>query len=266
MSDQQTPVNPLLARLRIPGESYRLPSQGLFYENGELSPDVKNGELEIHPMTAIDEITLSTPDKLLSGKAIMEIFQHCIPQILKPNELLAKDVDFLLVCLRQVSFGQFMDVTYQHDCEGALNHTYSIDLQKMVRQSKQVDPTTLNEDYKATMPNGQIAVLKPMTYGNIIELYATASMSKTDDITQDEAEVLVINTLASVIRRVDDIDDKSMIREWVASIPLGWKRNLEQAAQSLTQWGIDFTTEQTCKDCKKKMSVQVSANPVSFFT
>lgn len=266
MSDMKLPVNPLLERLRIPGETFRLPSQGIFYLNGELADGVKNGEVEVHPMTAIDEIILSTPDKLLSGKAIEEIFSHCIPQVLKPADLLAKDVDFLLVCLRLVSFGPQMEVTYQHTCPGALNHTYQVNMQQMIRSTKSINPTTVTEEYKTTLPNGQVVSLKPLTYGNVIELYQSAALTKTDNVSQDEAELLVINTLASVVRRVDETEDKGFIREWVVNLPLGWKRTLEQAAQNITQWGVDFTTPQTCRDCKEEMVVQVAANPVSFFT
>jgi hypothetical protein len=260
------PQNPLLERLRIPGETYRLPSQGQFYTHGELDDTVKNGEVEVYPMTAIDEIVLSTPDKLLSGKAITEIFIHCIPQIKKPEQLLAKDVDFLMVCLRMVSFGQFMEVVYTHDCDNAKEHTYNIDLQQMLRETKQIDATSIHETYVTTLKNGQVVHMRPLTYGNIIELYSMAALNKTDNISQDEAELLIINTLASVISDVDGIEDPLMIREWVIHLPLGWKRELEQAAQKLSHWGVDFTTRQVCKDCKKDLTVQVSANPVSFFT
>jgi hypothetical protein len=263
---EQVIVNPLLERLRIPGETYRLPSQGQFYTHGELSDDVKLGEVEVNPMTAIDEIVLNTPDKLLSGKAILEIFRHCIPQIKDPEQLLAKDVDFLMVCLRMVSFGQFMEVNYTHDCEKATEQTYRIDLQKMLRDTKQIDATVIEDTYKTTLKNGQVVRMKPMTYRNVVELYSMAAMTKTDNITQDEAEVMVINALASVIDRVDDISDPLMIREWVIHLPLGWKKELEQVAQNLSHWGIDFVTRQTCKDCGKELAVQVSANPVSFFT
>lgn len=266
MSDTQRTANPLLERLRIPGETFRLPSQGIFYDNGELDESVKNGEVEVHPMTAIDEIVLSTPDKLLSGKAIAEIFSNCIPQVLKPMELLAKDVDFLLVCLRNVSFGQHMEVSYQHSCDNAKDQSYMIDMQRMIRETKTIDPTTFHSEWTTTLKNGQVVTLKPLTYGNVIELYQTVALSKTDNITNDEAEMLVINTLASVIKKVDGIDDKDMIREWVTHLPLGWKRSLEQTAQQVSQWGIDFTTTQKCKDCGEVMQIQVSANPVSFFT
>lgn len=263
---EQIKVNPLMERLRIPGETFRLPSQGQFYTHGELDDSVKNGEVQVNPMTAVDEIILNTPDKLLSGKALLEIISRCVPQVRDPGAMLAKDVDFLMVCLRMVSFGTTMDVSYTHDCEHAREHTYTIDLQQMMRKSKPIDATTVQDLYTVTLPNDQRVFMRPLTYTHIVDLYSAAALNKTDDISQDEAELFIINTLASAIERVDDVVDPLHIREWVIGIPLGWKRKLEQTAQTLSHWGVDFTTQQTCIDCGKSMQVQVSANPVSFFT
>ena len=47
-SENIVPIpNPLLASLRIPGETFRLPSHGLFYTDGELDDSVVNGEVEV---------------------------------------------------------------------------------------------------------------------------------------------------------------------------------------------------------------------------
>lgn len=260
-----TVTNPLLDRLRMPGSTFRLPSHGIFYKDGELDESVKNGEVDVFPMTAMEEIILNTPDKLLSGKGIMEVFAHCVPQIQKGQQLLSKDVDFLMVALRQVSFGNEMQITYRHDCEKALNRTYSVDLQKMIAETRTIDPTTINNEYVQTMPNGQVATLKPMTFGNVVQLLNTSAMAQGDaDVT--EMEAMIIDALAGVVSSVDGTSDTAMIREWVTKLPLGWKKRLEQAAQATTHWGIDFMTKQVCQDCKKPIEIQVSANPVSFFT
>jgi len=39
--------NPLLENLRLPGETVRLPSGGMFYKNGELASHVNNGEIHV---------------------------------------------------------------------------------------------------------------------------------------------------------------------------------------------------------------------------
>jgi hypothetical protein len=83
--------NPLLEKLKkkIPGETFRLPSRGLFYTNGELDPEVENGEIVIYPMTTVDELALRSPDMLFQGTAITQVIRRTVPQILKPERLIA---------------------------------------------------------------------------------------------------------------------------------------------------------------------------------
>ena len=257
--------NPLLAPLRLPGETYRLPSQGLFYEDGVLDESVKNGEVEVYPMTAIDEIVISTPDKLLSGKAIIEVLAHCVPQIKNARALLAKDVDFLMVCLRRVSFGQFMEVSYTHNCPNAKDYTYTVDLQKMIRDAKSIDPTTINEEYKCFLDNGQTVTLHPMTYGDIIDLYQDTMMLKTDITDEKEAEKIIVNTITSVVKDVDGVTNPGFIREWVSQLKLGWKKQIQETIESATDWGVDMKSPQVCSDCGVNMDLKISANPVNFF-
>jgi len=259
-------TNPLLARLRIPGETFRLPSQGLFYTNGELTDDVHNGEVEVYPMTALDEIVLNTPDKLISGKAILEVFARCIPQIKKPDDLLAKDVDFLMLCLRIVSFGQSMDITYDHMCDGSHNHDYKVELYPFVKAVRELDPTSLAREYSLVVENGQKVSLKPLSYGGILELYKVAAMTKTSDLSMADAEQLVVDALVGIIREVDGITEPLHIREWIKAIPLGWKRQIERVAQSVSEWGVKLDASLVCKDCGEDMVVQITTNPVSFFS
>jgi hypothetical protein len=48
------PENPLLAKVQMPGKRFRLPSRGLFYNNGELADTVADGEIEVFAMTTVD--------------------------------------------------------------------------------------------------------------------------------------------------------------------------------------------------------------------
>jgi hypothetical protein len=257
--------NPLLVGLRLPGETFRLPSHGLFYYSGELDETVVNGELEVYPMTAMEEIILSTPDKLLSGKAVTEIFTRCIPQIKQPGKLLSRDVDFLLVCLRMVTFGPTMEITFQHNCENSKEQHYTVSLQDMIRNTRSIDATKMNEEYTHTLPNNQVVRLKPMTYDEVVTLFQTTAMTKTDELSEAEAHRLIVDTLVGVIRDVEGVTDKAFITEWLTTMSLGWKRGLERAAQSVSQWGTEFVTNQVCKDCGEPIRIGVSANPVNFF-
>ncbi len=103
--------NPLLAKIKLPGQRFRLPSRGLFYTDGELHEEVVDGEVEVFSMTTIDEIALRSPEFLFTGEAIERVFNRCIPDIIKPLRLLSKDVDFMLACLRIVSYGGAYQIT-----------------------------------------------------------------------------------------------------------------------------------------------------------
>ena len=113
-----TQENPLLKRIKLPGRRFRLPSKGLFYKNGELDESVVDGEVEVFSMTTVDEINLRTPELLFNGEAVRKVFKRCIPEVKEPFKLLSNDVDFLLGCLRVVSYGNEITVdTYCPKCE-----------------------------------------------------------------------------------------------------------------------------------------------------
>lgn len=262
---ETAPINPLLTRIRVPGETFRLPSHGVFYTNGQLDPSVKNGEVVVNPMSTTDEIILSTPDKLLSGDAIREIFARCIPQVKDPDLLLSSDVDFLMVCLRMVSFGRDMEVLYKHDCADSQEHTYSINLEEMIRGASEIDPTTFVDSYTHNLSNGQIVKFQPLTYKDVVELYQKTALLKNSVMTEDSAKSLIVDTLFNSIIQVDEVTNRDFIYEWIIDLPLGMKRSIEERIQQGSKWGVDFITKHKCKDCNETMDIFISPNPVNFF-
>lgn len=258
-------TNPLMQRLQIPGETFRLPSQGLFYNDGELREDVKDGEVHVFPMTAYDEIIFKTPDMLLSGRAIDDVFARCIPQVVKPRLLLSKDVDYLITCLRVITFGPEITLTYTHDCKDAKPHDYKTSLQTILRQAKAIDPTTMASVYAVKMDNGQEVKLRPTVFNTILELNQNLDQS-------DEANTLIaiqgniMKVLIDMIESVDGITKRDQITEWVSALPAGWVRFLSESIDKVSDWGVEFKAEVKCKDCGETMYMPFSANPVSFFS
>lgn len=252
--------NPLLDRARLPGQTFGLPSKGIFYTNGELSPGIKDGEVHVYPMTALDEIIIRSPDKLYSGDAIVEVFNRCIPDILKPKELFAKDIDFLMVCLRKVSYGDEFEIKYTHDCENAKEHSYIIPMDPFIRNAKVLDPTTVQGKFTIELDNEQKVRLHPIKYKDVLDIVQASDSESTED-TQDR----VIQTLLGIIESVDDITDKGMIKEWINAIPVGWAHKISDAIDDTSDWGPAFTYTITCKDCGKEVKIDAPMNPVSFF-
>jgi len=257
--------NPLLKNIRIPGETFTLPSQGVFYKNGELSPETENGEIYIYPMVTYDEILFKTPDKIFSGQAIEEVVSRCCPSVLKPLELLARDIDFILVCLRRLTYGDIMEITYTHDCTDAKEQTYKIPMSPFITNSKKLDPTTISTSYQLTLDNGQVLEMSPPRFGNVVNMYQAAM---NEDKYEEDLKLLekdVHDTIIGMIKSVDDVTDKQFIREWVAAISAGWVRKISDSVGKVSDFGPDFTTKVKCLDCKKEIEISTPINPLAFF-
>ena len=262
-STAEISTNPLLARARIPGETFTLPSQGLFYQNGELDESVKNGELIVNPMVTFDEIIMKTPDKLFSGEAITEVFKRCIPQVLKPLDLLSKDVDFLLVCLRKVTYGEQMEITYTHTCKDAEEHNYMVSMDPFVRNARRIDPTKIDTDYVIKLENGQQVFLNPPRFGNVLKIYQ--AVGNDQDMSSEEIRDELFDTLAGMIRKVDNISDKNQVREWLSVIKAGWVEQISTSIDRVSDWGPNFGSTIKCRDCGEEVQVNTPINPLSFF-
>lgn len=262
-------LNPLIRTLhaRVPGETFRLPSQALFYKDSELDENIKNAEVHVLPLTVFDEINLKSPDKLLSGKAIEEVFSNCIPGIKKPLSLLAKDVDYLLMCLRLLSYGPTIDITHKHTCEEAKDHTYTIALRPLISKSVALDPTSMETLFLVTLDNSQIVKLKPVTYGSLVDTYQAMAFENTQDETLFEASLQkrLINVVADMIECVDDVTDQEFIREWLSSIPTGFVKKIADATAAASHWGPDLKHTVQCLDCNQDTVIEIPINPVSFF-
>jgi len=259
----QKSTNPLLERARMPGETFALPSGGLFYKNGELTDDVENGEIYINPMVTLDEIILKSPDKLYTGEGINEVFLRCIPQILKPMELLSNDVDYILTALRKISFGNTTTINYTHTCKGAKSQEYNIDMSSFIKNTKNIDPTNIKREYSKTLLNGQTILMAPPRFLPALKMYQ-AALNDTD-MSDKEIEESVLTNVAAMLLQVDDITDPDMIMEWVGILTPEQILEIKDFVDETTEWGTTFETKTKCKDCGEEIDITSEMNPVSFF-
>ncbi len=257
-----THVNPLLARVEMPGSTFQLPSRGLFYFNGELSDDVQMGEVHVSPMSAFDEILMKSPDQLYSGESVEKVFRRCIKQVLNPTKLLAKDVDFLLVCLRQVTYGEEMKVVYEHTCDDAKRNEYIINLSDFLGSTVRLDPTTIGKNYTVTMENGQIVELHPPKFIDVLKMFQD---TENINITPENELELSLFVIQSVIKSVDEITNQPQIREWISSISAGWIRSITDTIEAASDFGADYTLHTKCQDCGEDIEIHTPINPISFF-
>ncbi len=269
-AEQQTVTpNPLMSgRVQLPGETFTLPSGGLFYRNGELSADVSNAEVHVKPMTTLDEVILQTPDLLFNGEAVKQVFSTCIPQVLQPHNMLTKDIDFLLLCLRKVSYGSELEIKQAH--EGCSAHTegpprehiYRLNIDEFIQSTVRIDPTTLDKFFTVTLDD-KIIKMSPIKFANfLVIMQAQENTSKTPEEQANE----FLDSLADMTTSVNDVTEKVFIREWLGSLRPGDIRKIDKSMTDSVSWGPNYTTNVQCVDCKEIQEVVAPLNPLIFFT
>lgn len=153
--------NPLRQYFRRPAVYLKLPSGGRFY-----TPDVidmpDNGELPVYPMTAIDDITVKTPDALFNGQAVVDIVKSCIPAIKDPWKINSVDLDAILVAIRSASTEDFAISSMCPACNEASD--YKINLGGVLSGIR-------SPNYNQTLTIGDLSIkFRPLSYKDMNEI------------------------------------------------------------------------------------------------
>lgn len=271
-------LNPLLERLsKIPGDTIRLPSRGLFYKNGELDSEVNNGEITLKPMTATDELLMKSPDMLFQGTAVENVIKRCAPQVLKPLKLLTSDVDYILTQLRKISYGAMLPITY--DCECQTEHDennvakkrkrkldgsneYEIPIDHFIRTTKEIDPKDYNSIYTLELSNGQYVRLKPATFEVFIQTQQMESDSLKDT---EKLQEFISQTFTHITESIDEVTDTEMIKEWYGVAPIALINEIKDRIPKINDWGAEFKYKIKCNSCNKEVELTTQLNPMYFF-
>lgn len=154
---QHVHSNPLSGFMRQPKIYIRLPSGGEFWPAGSLE-QTETGEFPVFSMTAKDELMLKIPDAIMSGQAVVDVVQHCIPNIKNAWAIPSIDLDVILIAIRLATYGEKMTtpITFGDDLE----MEYSVDLKQvmdtLMYQIKWDPIVPINEDLTI--------FVRPMTY------------------------------------------------------------------------------------------------------
>jgi Fe2+ or Zn2+ uptake regulation protein len=257
-------INPLIAKLKMPGRVFSLPSKGLLYKNNELFPTVTNGEVQVKPLSAMSEIKMRSADMLFSGRAIDEIIHECVSEIKTPFQLFAKDIDAILCYLRIATYGQFFEVETQHTCKGAKQHTLAIDLERVISTLNPLTPEIMSQ-YAVVLDNEQDVKLTPLRYAALIDLLQMQKNSES--ITHEEVQELFLKNFVEIVESVDGISDKALIKEWASMITPRDTDKIKQAFENANDaWGLKLTSQVKCPDCGEVFEIDVPVDPVGFFS
>jgi hypothetical protein len=189
----QAKVNPLIGYMRQPKIYIRLPSNGLFWEEGSINMP-ENNELPVYSMTAKDELIFKTPDALMNGQAMVDVIQSCMPNIKDAWKCAGIDVDLILIAIRIATYGSMM--TLSHTVPGTDETVeHQIDLTAVMDQ---ILSTTQWVDTVEIGP-GIICGIRPLSYKHMTDVsIRTFESQKTmrsiaDSDLSDEQKVELFN-------------------------------------------------------------------------
>lgn len=99
--------NPLTSFMRQPKIYITLPSRGEYWPEGSIEIS-ETGDYPVYSMTAKDELMLKVPDAVMNGQAIVDVIQHCMPNIKNAWQIPSIDLDVILIAIRLATYGEKM--------------------------------------------------------------------------------------------------------------------------------------------------------------
>jgi len=272
--------NPLQKYFRKPGISIKLPTMGIFYEPDMVDFSI-NGEVQIFPLTARDEIWLRNPDALLNGKALEEVFKSCCPSIKDLRKIAVNDVNAILVAIRNCSYGSQMKMTSTCPHCGAMNN-FVIDLDIILSNM------TFFEDIPCAQIDSLTLIFEPITYENMVyfellmfEEAKVLQVLNSEKMNDEEKKKIIQETVTKIadmniylltqgIKEIitpekERVFDKNFIYEFLVNCPTSTFRKVQKEFENILQIGVPTKWEATCNKCDKKYDVEVQYDPANFF-
>lgn len=269
-------TNPLLAKVKLPGRVFQLPSMGVFYGPGVLVESAKEGEIHVSPMSALMEMKIRSADLLYSGKIIKEVCAECAPEILDASKLITKDIDALFVFLRVATYGSTMSMSSVHSCKDAETHAYEISIEDLIGKPNNAVLKHKEALYQVMLTNEQVVNLRPNTYDSTLKIMhkkqeleraETSGKPPTDDELEQIAIDDIMNVIESVQNELDGpvISDRKQIIEWLKAVSKKILNELMLGINRTDDWGFDYNIKVKCRDCDATYDHPLDLNPISFF-
>lgn len=270
--------NPLRQFFRRPAVYLKLPSGGKGYELGSLEiPD--NGELPVYPMTAIDEISVRTPDALYNGSAVANVIKSCIPNIKDPWKLNSNDLDAVFIAIRAASGNQVLDIsTLCPKCENEAE--YGINLISILSNLKY-------GDYDALFEVSDLKIkFRPLNYKEMTEVVqlqfelqkrfkdvdSIEDLDQKTKVTLEGLKAITEATMLTLTQSIDYIetpnsrvDDKEFIKDFLQNCDTITYTSIRDYSVKLKASTELEPVNIKCTNCSHEYQQPFTLNPSDFF-
>lgn len=243
-----------------------------------------SGEIPVYPMTALDQITMKTPDALLNGEALIKVIASCLPTFKDVRQLVEPDINTVLLAIRIATSGNNLDLsTPCPHCNH--NNTHEVDLSHILETQQ-----PMNDDYTINLDGELIVYIRPynfeqrnLTLLNEIEHTQSVRVLESNDSMDETAKITEIGKLVSTMaqRTFDilaksithikivhsnmDVTDPMYIQEFVRNLSKPQAEAIMMKIKEVNDSGIDTTCQFICEACGESYSERIDFDPVSFF-
>ena len=241
--------NPLAMFMRQPKIYIRLPSNGEYWPEGSLQIS-ETEEYPVFSMTAQDEMLLKIPDALMSGQAVVDVLQHCMPNIKNAWHTPAIDLDVILIAIRLATYGEIMKTPVKI---GSIEMDYSIDLRKVMdslqRRIQWIPYIPVNEDltlFVRPVNYKQLsqAAIQTFETQKIIQMSNDQNMNDEDKVkifkeSFSKLTNITIGTISSTIYKIDSsngsTDNPVFIKEFIDNVDKEIFEKIQKHLESLRE-------------------------------
>lgn len=250
----------LLSQLRQQAYVYdevKLPSKGTFY-NGNDGP--QDGIVHIRPMTGEEEQILATPRYVKKGTAINMIFQRCIKETIKPDELLSVDRTYLLIALRNISYSHEYEVEIKcPDCDKKFSHIIRLD-QLMVDYC----PNNFQPPLTDVLPKSNLNFIWHLPRGKDETLVTDYREKRVREYADSAVDDSLLFRVALMLDNVEGVKDKTELMILLKKLPIQDISYLRSIAID-PPFGVDTKCGITCSLCYHDFDVELPLEAGFFF-
>jgi hypothetical protein len=273
--------------MRQPKIYIRLPSNGVFWPEDSLDIS-ETGEYPVYSMTAKDELMLKVPDALMNGQAVVDVIQHCMPNIKNAWNTPNLDLDMILIAIRLATYGEMMTtpIKFGNDLELEYQVDLRLIMDSLMNQITWIDTVPVSEELTV--------FVKPLTYRQIstaaiktFETQKLMQMVNNKEINDDDKVKMfresfktlsdaTLGTISDSISRIDSVhgstEDPAHIKEFVENIDKDIFNGIQKHLESLRDINaikpmiLSVTDEMRAKGVTgETVEVPITFDPSTFF-
>lgn len=238
-------------------EEIELPSKGRFYDDTD---GPSNGVVSIRPMTGEEEQILATPRFVRKGQAINMIFQRCLKEQFRPDQLLTIDRTYMLIYLRGISYSPNYDVEVKcPECERKFGTT--IDLNTLYVEQC---PDVYGPELQDVLPTTKLPFSYRLSTGRDeqeITDYRDRRIKAFGDASADDT--LTYRT-AMLLGGIDGLTNKAELQILLKNLPISDVSYIRNCINE-PPFGVDTNVEIVCPGCLQEFEVDLPLEANFFF-